>query len=96
MYIWLSVVRSRSQIKICKQTDKKKKEHHQDLTYNVKYPMKICLEPCNGKTRRTLIEKVNEHSGKDINSHLSKHSLAANHPTMTLGNFTVLSSGSTS
>ena len=63
--------------------DKTKKEHHHDLTYNVKCPMKNCLESYNGETGRRLIERVREHSGKDINSHMFKHSIAANHPTVT-------------
>ena len=73
--------------------DKRKKEHHHDLTYSVKCPMKICLESYNGETGRRLIEQVNEHNGKDINPHMFKHSMAANHPTVTLDDFTVLSSG---
>ena len=55
--------------------------------------MKNCLELCNGETGMRLIKQVNEHSGKDINSHMFKHSMAANHPTVTLDDFTVLSSG---
>ena len=55
--------------------------------------MKNCLESYNGETGRRLIERVNEHSRKDINSHMFKHSMAANHSTLTLDDFTVLSSG---
>ena len=55
--------------------------------------MKNCLESYNGETGRGLIERVNEHSGKAINSDMFKHSIAANHPTVTLDDFTVLSSG---
>ena len=69
--------------------DKKKKEHHYNLTYSVKCPMKNCLEFYNGETGRRLIERVNEHSGKDVNSHMFKHSIAANHPTVMLDHFTV-------
>ena len=73
--------------------DKTKKEHHHDFTYSVKCPMKNCLDSYNGESGRRLIERVNEHSGKDINSHMFKHSMAANHPTVTLDEFIVLSSG---
>ena len=73
--------------------DKTKKEHHHDLTYSVKCLMKNCLESYNDETRRRLVERVNKHSGKDINSHMFKHSMAANHPTVTLDDFTVLRSG---
>ena len=73
--------------------NKTKEEHHRDLTYSVICPMKNRLESCNGETGRRLMEQVNEHSGKDINSRMFKHSITANHPTVTLDNFTVLSSG---
>ena len=71
--------------------DKTKKKHHHDSTYSVKCPMKNCLESYNGETGRRLIERVNEHSGKDMNSHMFKHSMAANHPTVTI--ISVLRSG---
>ena len=64
--------------------DKTKKKHHHDSTYSVKCPMKNCLESYNGETGRRLIERVNEHSGKDMNSHMFKHSMAANYPTVTI------------
>ena len=69
------------------------KEHHQDLIYSVKCPMKNCLESYNGETGRGLIERVNEHSRKDINSHMFKHLVVANHPTVIVDDFTVLCSG---
>ena len=70
----------------------RKKDHHHDLTYSVKCPMKNCLVFYNGETGKRLIERVNEHSGKDINSHMFKHSMATNYPSVTLDDFTVLSS----
>ena len=73
--------------------DKAKKEHHHDLTYSVKCPMKNCIESYNGETGKSLIERVAEHSAKDINSHTFQYLIAANHPTVTLNNFKVLSSG---
>ena len=72
--------------------DKTKKEHHHDLTYSGNCPMKNCLESYHDETGRSLIERVSEHRGKDINSHLFKHSMAANHPTVTLDDSTALSS----
>ena len=76
-----------------KVNDKTKKDHHHDFTYSVKCPMKNCLDSYNGESGRRLIERVNEHSGKDINSHIFQNSMAANHPSVTLDDFTVLSSG---
>ena len=65
---------------------KSKKECHHDLTYSAKCSMKNCLQPYNAGRRLAV---VNEHSGKYVNSHMFK----GNHPTLTLVNFTVLSSG---
>ena len=70
--------------------DKTKKQHPHGLTYIVKFPMKNLLESYNGQTGRRLIERVNEHSRKDITSQMFKHSMAANHPTVTLDGFTIL------
>ena len=39
------------------------------------------------------MERINEHSGKDMNSHMSKHSVEGNHPTITSDKITILSSG---
>ena len=64
--------------------DKTKKEHRYDLTYNVKCPIKNYLECYNGETGGRLIERVNEHAGKDINTHMFKHSMVTTHPTVTL------------
>ena len=73
--------------------DKIKKEHHYNLSYSVKCPTKNCPESNNGETARTLIERGTEHSGKDIKSNLFRYSIEVNHPTVTLGYFTVLSCG---
>ena len=50
--------------------DKTKKEHHLDLTYTANCPMKNCPKSFNGKTGGSLIEQVNDLSGKDITSHV--------------------------
>ena len=38
--------------------------------------MKNCLESYNGEAGRRLIERVNEHNGKDINSRMFKGTLS--------------------
>ena len=49
--------------------------------------MKNCLESYNVETGRKLIERVNQHSRKDITPHMFKQSIAANHPTVVLHKF---------
>ena len=74
-------------------TDKIKNKHDHESTCSVKCPKKSCLQSYKGEFGRRLIKRLNDHSGKDVNSYMLKHSIEANHPTMTLNNFTVLSSG---
>ena len=47
----------------------------------------------NGETARWLINRVHEHSVKDVNSHFFIHSIETNHPTVTTDDFRVLKTG---
>ena len=57
--------------------DKTSKEHQHDLMYSVACSDRNCNEGYNGETGGRLIERVHEHSGKDVNSHVFKHSIEA-------------------
>ena len=69
--------------------DKSNKEHLHDLTYSVACLDDNCNEEYNGETGRRLIERVHEHSGKDVNFHVFKHSIKTDHPTVTIYDFRV-------
>ena len=73
--------------------DKTSKEHQHDLTYSVVCPDANCNEEHNGETGRRLIERVHKHSGNDFNSHIFKHSIETDHPTVTIDDFCVLKTG---
>ena len=70
-----------------------KKEHKHDLVYSVKCPEETCNETYNGETGRRLVEKIDEHRGKDKNSHVYQHLVNSNHALITLNDFTILNSG---
>ena len=74
--------------------DKTSKEHQRDLTYSVVCPDANCSEEYNGETGRRLIERVHEHSGKDVSFHVFKHLIETDHPTVTTDDFRVLKTGS--
>ena len=40
-----------------------------------------------------MIERVHKHNGKDVNSHVFKHSIETNHQTVTIDDFRVLKTG---
>ena len=50
-----------------------KKEHKDNLVYSVKCPMDTFNETYNGETGRRLVERIDEHRGKDKNSHVYQH-----------------------
>ena len=61
--------------------------------YNFVRPDTNSNEENNGQTGRQLIERVHEHSGEDVNSHVFKHSIKIDHPTVTIDDFRVLKTG---
>ena len=69
---------------------KTSKKHQHDLTYSAIRPDANCNEKYNGKTGRRLIERFHEHSGKNVSSHIFKHSIETDHPTVTINDFRVL------
>ena len=73
--------------------DKTKKEHQHDLIYSVKCPDDTCNVSYNGEIGRRLAERVKDHSGRDKDSHMYKHSVEQEHPTVKLSDFTILSQG---
>ena len=70
-----------------------KKEHKHDLVYSVKCPEEICNETYIGETGRRLAERIDEHRGKDKNSHVYQHPMNSNHALVTIDDFTILNSG---
>ena len=63
--------------------DKTDAQHKFDLVY------KVCSAPtCNdtyiGEVERRLMERIKDHSGRDKNSHLVKHSIETGHSSVTI------------
>ena len=64
-----------------------KKEHKHDLVYSLKCPEETCNETYYGEAGSRLTERIDEHRGKDKNSHV--HSVNSNHALVTLDDFTI-------
>ena len=73
--------------------DQTKKDHQHDLVYYEKCPEEQGTEDYTGETGRRRIERVKDRSGKDSKSHLFKHSMEANHETVTLDDFKIKGKG---
>ena len=64
-----------------------------DVVYYTKCLEEQCTEDYTGETSRRLIERVEDHSGKDSKSHLFKHAMETNQNTMTLDDFKIIGKG---
>ena len=73
--------------------DKTSKKHEHDLTYCAVCPDTNCNEENNVETGRRLIERLHDHSVKDVDLHVSKHSIETDHPTVTIDDSRVLRTG---
>ena len=58
--------------------DKVNFEHKNDLFYHAKCPANNCKGDYVGKTGRRISERMMDHNGRDVNSHLLKHHMEKN------------------
>ena len=72
--------------------DKTAQIHQHDLVYCVKCPDQSCNQDYLGQTGRRIIDRADDHSGKDKHSHLFKHACNKNHKDIDLDNTKVIDS----
>ena len=70
--------------------DKTNKMHKCNIVYKYTCPVEDCRAEYIGETSRRLSERIVDHRGRDINSHIFRHVLTTNHPFNEDENFTVL------
>ena len=73
--------------------DHTKKDHQHDVVYYVKRPEEQYTEDYTGESGRRLMERGKGHSGKDLKSHLIKHSVETTHKMFTLDDFKIVGKG---
>ena len=56
--------------------------HNHDIIYHGNCPENGCADNYIGETIRRISERVLDHTGKDINSDLYKHSIETGHQTL--------------
>ena len=54
-------------------------QHKHDVIYHGKCPAENCVDDYIGETARRVNERIVDHTGKDTNSHLLKHSIESEH-----------------
>ena len=73
--------------------EKTKIEHENDIVYHGKCPSDNCCRDYVGETARRFKERVIDHTGRDIQSHLNKHSIETGHETLNIKDYKVIGNG---
>ena len=72
--------------------DETKKKQH-DLIYYTECPESTCSENYIGEVARRLQKRVDEHAGKDRNSHMLQRTRQSGHKAVSINNFRIVKSG---
>ena len=73
--------------------DKTKFEHNHDIVYHGICPETDCSENYIGETARRISERVKDHRGKDVHSHLFKHTVESGHKVLDVTNYSIIGKG---
>ena len=68
-------------------------EHKHDVIYHGKCPAENCVDDYIGETARRVNERIVDHTGRDINSHLLKHSIESGHKPLEAVDYKIIGTG---
>ena len=72
---------------------KTKFEHNHDIVYHGICAETDCSENYIGETARRISERVKDHTGKDVHSHLFKHAVESGHKVLDVTNYSIIGKG---
>ena len=73
--------------------DKMEFEHNHDVVYLGTCPENNCSDNYVDESAHRISERIIDHDGRDLNSHLFKYSCIKNHPNTSKTDFKIISSG---
>ena len=68
-------------------------EHKHNVIYHGKCPAENCVDDYIGETARRVNERIVDHTGRDINSHLLKHSIESGHKPLEAVDYKIIGTG---
>ena len=68
-------------------------DHNHVVIYHGNCPEKSCNDNYVGETARKISESVLDNTKKDINSHLYKHSIEADHQSLKISDYRIIGNG---
>ena len=70
--------------------DKTSFEHQHDLIYYANCTKPSCRDNYVGESSRRIIERIEDHSGRDHSSHMVKHNIETSHTDANAANFKII------
>ena len=68
-------------------------QHKHDVIYHEKCPAENCVDDYIGETARRVNERIIDHTGKDTNSRLLKHSIESGHKPLEVVDYKIIGTG---
>ena len=68
-------------------------EHKHDVIYHGKCPAENCVDDYIGETARGVNDRIADHSGRDITSHLLKRSIESGHKRLEAVDYKIIGTG---
>ena len=80
-----------SKLSTCYQVhDKTKFKHNHDTVYHGTCPETDCPENYIGETAQRILDRVKDHTGKDVHSDLFKHAVESGHEILAVTNYSII------
>ena len=68
-------------------------EHNHNVIYHGKCPAENCVDDYIGEAARRVNERIVDHTGRDANSHLLKHSIESGHKPLEAVDYEIIGTG---
>ena len=70
--------------------DQSKFDHQHDVVYYVDFPNETCRENYIDKGGQIISERIKDHNGRDLKSHILKHSVESGHANVSCEDFKII------
>ena len=70
--------------------DQSKFEHQHDVIYYAECPNEKCRENYIGESGRRISERIKDHDGRDLKSHILRHSVESGHANLSYEDFKII------
>ena len=70
--------------------DQSKFDHQHDMVYYVDCPNETCRKNYIGESGRRISERIKDHNGRDLKSHILRHSVESGHANVSCEDFKII------